>query len=131
VRQQILTEEELAYYCELTAISCTADEDRTRQEFAQEVDVNVIMRNLAGIPFKPVTYGEVDFDNLDRKTIEDQARAASELYASLTPEQQAAIPSVAHLVEMAAQGFQPPPRAEARRAPSDTSTQETAEDGNP
>lgn len=89
-------------------IECTSDEDRTRQEFKDEVNVNNIIRNLTGLPMRTPTYGEVDFDALDRHQVENQLIEAKAVYASLTPEQRRAIPSVAHLIQMASEGYQPP-----------------------
>lgn len=44
-------------------ITCTAEEDKARQEFKQEADLNFLMRKYGALP--PVTQfpqGEVDFD---------------------------------------------------------------------
>lgn len=96
-------------------IECTPEEDRTRQEFKDEVNVNNIIRNLTGLPVRPTTYGEVDFDALDRHQVENQLLDAKALYASLSREQRQAIPSLAHLIQMASEGFQP--QAEATPEP--------------
>ena len=108
-RPQLETAEARAGYGDLCIIACTPEEDRTRQEFRESVDVNTIIRNLTGYPQSAPTYGEVDFDHLDRHTVELQLASARELYASLTPEQRSAIPSLAHLIQMASDGFEPSP----------------------
>jgi len=108
VRQQLEDADTRASYGDRCVIACTVEEDRTRQEFRDTVDVNTIIRNVTGHPFREPEYGNVDFDSLDRQTIENQMRAASELYDSLSPELRASIGSPAVLVEMAAQGWQPP-----------------------
>jgi len=100
----------------LCAIDC-GEEDRTRQEFKEEVNINVIMRNLAGVPYREPTFGEVDFDSLDRHQVENSLLAAKELYGSLTREQRQAIPSIAHLIQMAADGYSGPPVAIPEAAP--------------
>lgn len=105
------------FYGALCVIACTPEEDKTRQEYRDTVDVNNIIRNVTGYPMRPVTYGEVDFDALDRHSVENQLRAAQELYGSLSPSQRAAIPSLAHLIDMAAEGFEPPPAAPEEAAP--------------
>ena len=89
-------------------LECTPEEDRTRQEVKDEVNVNNIIRNLTGLPLRAVAYGEVDFDALDRHQVENQLIEAKAVYASLTPDQRRAIPSVAHLIQMASDGYQPP-----------------------
>lgn len=97
-------------------IACTPEEDRTRQEFKDEVNVNNIIRNVTGLPVRPISFGEVDFDALDRHQVENQLLEANALYASLSREQRRAIPSLAHLIQMATDGYQPPPEAQRRRA---------------
>lgn len=47
-------------------VACSADEDKTRQEFKNESDANWLLRRYgANVPLLNVQYGEQDFD-LDR-----------------------------------------------------------------
>lgn len=52
-------------YSLASGIACDEAEDVTRQEFADEADVNVILRRF-GVgnlpPMQPLTFGEVDYD---------------------------------------------------------------------
>lgn len=54
-------QDEVALAC---GIHCTPEEDRTRQEFRDEVDVNmIVLRAGGGLPLQnPVIYGEVNYD---------------------------------------------------------------------
>lgn len=47
---------------EVTGLACPEDEDRTRQEFAEEADVNVLLRRYGAVPMGEATYGEFDYD---------------------------------------------------------------------
>jgi len=106
----------LEYLAALSAIEC-GEEDRTRQEFRDECDINKIMRNLAGVPYRELTYGEVDFDALDRHQVENSLIEAKAVYGRLTPQQRQAIPSIAHLIQMAHEGYSGPPEAIPEAAP--------------
>lgn len=49
-------------YSDLTGIACTPEEDRTRQEFKQEADINDLLRRFGiGVPQKQTVFAEVDF----------------------------------------------------------------------
>jgi len=107
IRQQLEDAQTRASFGDLCGIACTLEEDRTRQEFKDEVNINRIIRSSLGFPLAPV-YGDVDFDNLDRQSLELQTRAANELFASLSPELRRGIGSPAGLVELASKGWTPP-----------------------
>lgn len=61
-----------------TAIVCDPSEDRARQEFKEESDVNVILRRFGagGFEARPVVYGVQDLD-LDLQGVYMAAEAAS------------------------------------------------------
>lgn len=66
-----------------TGISCTAEEDRARQEFKNECDVNWLLRKYGALPpSQTFPQGEVDFDLslLDAKMALGDARKAYEAF---------------------------------------------------
>lgn len=67
-----------------SATVCPAEEDRTRQEFASDCDVNVILRRYAagGFEPRPVVYGVQDTD-LDLDGVYAAAREAEAAWQRL------------------------------------------------
>lgn len=72
-----------------TSLSFDPREDTTRQEFADEADVNVIIERMrragAGLPLTPPSYGEVDYD-LDLLSSFALVAQARDRVAKLPPE---------------------------------------------
>lgn len=66
------------------AIRFPVEEDRTRQEFAEETDVNVILRRFGagGFESRPVSYGVQDM-NLDLQGVYESVRFADEAWEKL------------------------------------------------
>lgn len=65
------------------AIACTAEEDRARQEFKDEADINWLLRKYGALPpVQSFPQGEVDYDLglLDAKMAVDEARKAYEAF---------------------------------------------------
>lgn len=60
-----------------SAIRCPPGEDKARQEFKEEADVNVILRKFGagGFEPRPVVYGSQDFD-LDLQSVYSAAEEA-------------------------------------------------------
>lgn len=68
------------------AIHFPLDEDRTRQEFAKDADINVLLRRHGGIPAgRQPTYGPYDFD-LDMQDALEATRKAQEAFNNLAPD---------------------------------------------
>lgn len=67
-----------------TGISFPPDEDMTRQEFAQEADLNHLLKSFGVGPanYRPPVYGEADFD-LDLQGAYSLVREAEEAFATL------------------------------------------------
>lgn len=46
-----------------SGVRCTADEDRARQEYAKDADINILLKRFGvNLPVRNPEYGEVDFD---------------------------------------------------------------------
>lgn len=73
-------------WSDLAVIDCPPGEDRTRQEFAEDADVNVILRRFGagGFEVRPVTYGVQDM-NLDLQGVYESVRIAEEAWGKLPP----------------------------------------------
>lgn len=83
---------------------CPPAEDRTRQEFRDETDVNLLLQRYgAAIPQKPVQYGEVDFD-LDLHTAYGAFQRVREGFNSLVPMLRDKYPTLDELVAAIATG---------------------------
>lgn len=83
---------------------CPPEEDKTRQEFRDEQDVNLLMQRYgASIPQQPVQYGEVDFD-LDLHTAYGAVQRVREGFNSLDPALRVKYPTLDHLVAALATG---------------------------
>lgn len=65
-----------------SAVVCPPDEDSARQEFAQEADINFLLRKYGAVPQRPLSYGEVDFD-LDFQQAQLAMRDVADGYARL------------------------------------------------
>lgn len=61
---------------------CDMDDDKTRQEFREECDVNHILRQH-GYMVRPVQYGEHNFD--DDLTVQMQSRSVFQLWYDSAP----------------------------------------------
>jgi len=81
-RTQVETDTEREYYGQLTLIVCTKEEDKTRQEFKKEADVNELMKRFGAVPPSRVPGGEWDF-NLDLATAFDAVRTVRDGFRSL------------------------------------------------
>lgn len=65
MRTQADLPEDFARYSDESALRCSPSEDRTRQEFKEECDVNVILRRVGagGFEPRPVSYGLQNTDD--------------------------------------------------------------------
>lgn len=83
-----------------SGISCDLDADPTRQEFAQEADINHLVQRYGGVPDtgRPVRFGEYDFD-MDLTASFEALAVARDQYQSLPENLRRAYPSVESLVE--------------------------------
>lgn len=80
------------------AISFPLDEDRTRQEFAKDADINVLLRRHGGIPAgRQPTFGPYDFD-LDMLDAIEFTRAAAEAFERLAPDLRRRHPTWASII---------------------------------
>lgn len=87
-RHQYVDRENDAYLSDLTAIDCSAEPDKTLQQFKEEVDLNTMIRRF-GVTGQPPTassrtpfYG--DFSNVpDYQTALNAVRAAEDGFAAL------------------------------------------------
>lgn len=88
-----------------TVIVCDLDADATRQEFAQEADINWLVQrygaNFAG--GVPVRYGDHDFD-LDLTSAYEQLSAAQATFNDLPPKLRKAYPTITSLMEALERG---------------------------
>lgn len=84
MRTQADSVEQFAEYSDEAAISFDPREDRARQEFKDEADVNVILRRAGagGFEPRPVQYGVQDFD-WDLQGLYESAQVAAEAWAKL------------------------------------------------
>ena len=72
--------------------SFDAGEDRTRQEFKDDADANLLLKRFgAGVPQRSVEVGEVDF-SVDLLQALEAARAASAAFGRLDPAIRATYP---------------------------------------
>lgn len=118
VRSQVDDLQEL--YSLESGLACTPEEDKARQEFKAEADINVLLRKYGAVPQRPLSYGEVDFD-LDLHTAINAVSQASLGYASLPEHVRRKFPDLPSLFAAIANGeavdFTAPP-------PSDGSSSE-------
>lgn len=82
-----------------TGIEFDPDGGITRQEFAQEADINWLVQRYGGVPDtgRPVRFGEFDFD-MDLTASFEALAVARDQYQSLPEELRRAYPSVEALV---------------------------------
>lgn len=75
---------EVTKWSDESALACDASEDKARQEFAEEADVNVILRRFGagGFEMRPVQYGVQDTD-LDLQTVYAAAAVAQDGWLKL------------------------------------------------
>lgn len=83
-RTQADSVEDFARYSDEAVVVCTAEEDRTRQEFAAEADINVILRRFGagGFEPRPVRFGVQDFND-DLQGVMIAAREAQDAFERL------------------------------------------------
>lgn len=75
------------------AISFEDDPGKTRQEFKDEADTNILLKRFGvGIPQKQVTYGETDF-NIDLQTALEAVAIAKKAYKDLPADLRKQYPS--------------------------------------
>lgn len=74
----------IAASSEYVGISCSSEEDKTRQEFKEECDVNHILR-MHGYNMRPVQFGVHNFD--DDLTVQMQSRALFEIWYAEAPQE--------------------------------------------
>lgn len=72
----------IAANSEYVGISCSSEEDKTRQEFKEECDVNHILR-MHGYNMRPVQFGVHNFD--DDLTAQMQSRSLFEAWYAEAP----------------------------------------------
>jgi len=84
VRSQADSAEQFEQYSDEAGISFPIGEDKTRQEFAEECDVNVILRRFGagGFEGRPVVYGVQDLD-LDLQGVYTAVEVAEEAWERL------------------------------------------------
>lgn len=99
VRRQT-DDEDFAEWSRMTAVTFPVDEDRTRQEFANEADINVMMRKFGVNAFAsrgvPKWGHEVDYDvDLQQALngIEEARRIHERIQGKLEPELQDRFPT--------------------------------------
>lgn len=81
------------------ATVCPPEEDRTRQEFKEEADINVILRRAGagGFEARPVSYGVQDLD-LDLQGVYAAVEVAQEAWERLPGRLRKRYPSWAELL---------------------------------
>lgn len=72
------------YYSQQSALICPPEDDRTRQEWKQDADINHLMQRFGvGVPQKQQTYGlTVDY-NLDLQAAYDAVAQAKHAYRNM------------------------------------------------
>lgn len=91
LRQQLDNHDE---FTKANGLRCPPEEDRTRQEFKEEADVNAIVGRYYPFapPVNPVRYGEQDM-GLDLHSAMLSMQHAKESYAELPPKLREAFPT--------------------------------------
>lgn len=80
-------------HSDAAAIDFTDDPGKTRQEFKDEADTNILLKRFGvGIPQKQVTYGETDF-NIDLQTALEAVAIAKKAYKDLPADLRKQYPS--------------------------------------
>lgn len=84
MRSQADSVTQFAEYSDEAAISFDPREDRARQEFKEEADVNVVLRRAGagGFEVRPVQYGVQDF-SWDLQSVYESVHLAAEAWAKL------------------------------------------------
>lgn len=79
MRSQAASVEEMASWSDESGLVCPVEEDKARQEFKDEADVNVILRRFGagGFEVRPVRYGVQDMD-ADLQSVYRAAELAQE-----------------------------------------------------
>jgi len=102
-RTQVETDTEREYYGQLTVILCTKEEDKTRQEFKKEADVNELMKRFGAVPPSRLPGGEWDFD-MDLATAFDSVRSVRDGYRRLPSELRDQYPTPQALIDAVIRG---------------------------
>lgn len=94
------------HYGQLAMLDCSGSEDRARQEFKTETDVNYILRRFGvegNAPQRPLQYGEGDYtlDLQQAYDVVDQTKAA---WHKLSPSARTKMPTWRHMLEAMASG---------------------------
>lgn len=84
-RTQVETDAEREYYGQLTCISSPEGEDKARQEFKKESDINELLRRFGAVPPPRIPGGEWDFDT-DLASAFDSVRRVRDGYRTLPAE---------------------------------------------
>lgn len=110
-------------------VSCLPSEDRARQEFRDDADVNLILKRHgvgAASLMRPVSYGEYDFDQSLHGALISLA-SAQEAYSGLPEGVKKAYPSFAALMAAYAAGtIKVPDEAEVPSASAGASPSDSA-----
>lgn len=83
-----------------SGLSCDLDADPTRQEFAQEADINYLVKRYGGVPDtgRPVRFGDFDFD-MDLTGAFEALAVARDQYQALPEEIRRRFPTVESVVD--------------------------------
>lgn len=84
-------------------IKCTAEEDKARQEFKDEADINVLLRRYGAVPPPKPLGGEWDFDQ-DFQAGLNATRELAEGYAKLPRQLREAYPEPLDLIAAVLRG---------------------------
>lgn len=84
MRSQAASAVEMALWSDESALTCDVSEDKARQEFKEDADVNVILRRFGagGFEMRPVQYGTQDMD-ADLQTVYAAAAVAQDGWLKL------------------------------------------------
>lgn len=103
-RTQVETDAEREYFGQLTLIDCqAAKDDKTRQEFKQEADINTLMSKFGALPPTRLPGGEWDFD-LDLQTAFEAVRIVRDGFRRLPQEVRDLYPTPQALVDAILRG---------------------------
>lgn len=112
------TDENFALVSLETGISFDPEEDRTRQEFADDADVNKLLNKYGALPpMNTVRFGEHDFD-VDLLTAYSAISQAESAYSQLPESVRKAFPDWHSLAEALSKGDIASAIAEANKSPS-------------
>lgn len=109
-RKQTDSDERNEEFGQLTAIDTSHMIDRTRQEYKDEADINLILKRFGvnGHQLRPVAYGTADYD-LDLQTSIQAIRDSQRAYYTLSEQTRRKYPTWQKFVDAIAFGdFAPP-----------------------